>query len=562
MLRILARSHTVQNLSRRKSFCTFSTSTASNDDEQFYRYTSGRWIHDEPKQLALRYCRFNVDGLKHAAASACNAKGVTRMVKLAEGSYNKVFLLCLDNSKEVIARIKTPHAGPPHLVTASEVATMHFARKLGIPMPDILDWSSKAEQNPVEAEYIIMEKATGVELSTVWFQLSEAQRNRFVAKWITLEKALMARLSGGYGSLYYRSDVNSNQSRDLYVNDVREHEFVLGPSVERQFWTGERLDMELDRGPWDTPQAYSLAIANNAKQWLNNFAVRPAEFGIFDPPEHAQHPHLHLALLDQFAAVAPFLVPEDQGLTRPTLWPRDVHASNVFVSEGCLSGEAISITSVIDWQHLSVLPLYLQATVPVLFRYHGTRQLPAGDSEQLLSLPEDLDALDEEDRIQVRDDIEQFNRCLMYRRLCASLNPEYYRALALPTRTLRCFPVKFASNTWDDKFIPLRDILGRIYHNWDAICATDVPCPIHFTEEQSRTYPLEGIEWQSVVDARAELDRAVGVYSQDGWVPNEEYEGAVARNAQLMEMYIEDVMEGESADVVRRTWPYRPSSRS
>ncbi|TFK50483.1 phosphotransferase family protein [Heliocybe sulcata] len=481
------------------------------------------------------------------------------MVKLAEGSYNRVFLISLDNSREIIARIKTPHAGPSHLVTASEVATMQFVRKLGIPTPAILDWSSQAGENPAGAEYIIMEKAAGVELSTVWSKLSEAQRDGFLARWVTLEKALMARLSGGYGSLYYKGDVDSKQTRDLYVNGVLEPEFVLGPSVERQFWSGERLDMDLDRGPWKSPQAYSLAIANNAKQWLNDFAVRPAEFGIFDPPERVQHPHLHLALLGQFAAVAPFLVPEDQQLIRPILWPGDVHTNNVFVSEGCLSGEDISITSVIDWQHLAVLPLYLQAAVPALFEYYGRRPLPAGDSEQLLSLPEDFDTLDEEDQIQVRDDIEQFNRCLIYRRVCAGLIPEYYRALVLPTHRLRFFPVKFASHTWDNKFIPLRDLLSQIYQNWRVIYPGDVPCPIHFTEEESRTYHLEALEWQNEVDARASLDRLIGVSDEDGWVANEEYEEAIARNARVMELYIENVMEGKSADVVRRTWPYRPS---
>src|SRR4051812_1698284 len=39
---------------------------------------------------------------------------------------------------------------------------------LGTPVPKVLAWSSKAEENPVGAEYIIMEKVLGIELERVW----------------------------------------------------------------------------------------------------------------------------------------------------------------------------------------------------------------------------------------------------------------------------------------------------------------------------------------------------------------------------------------------------------
>ncbi|KZT25834.1 phosphotransferase family protein [Neolentinus lepideus HHB14362 ss-1] len=558
MLRVVSPSHLVNILTLKRGFSYFAPVT-SGDYEHFYRYTSGRWIHDEPKQLALRYCRFNVNGLKHVAASAGNARNVTRMVKLAEGAYNKVFLISLDNSKDIIARIKTPHAGPPHLVTASEVATIQFVRSLGIPTPAILDWSSQAEQNPAEAEYIIMEKAAGVELSKVWPNLSETQKNQVILKWVVLEKSLMIPLSGGYGSLYHRADLGPVPVRDLYVNGVREPDLVIGPSIDRRFWTGERLNMELDRGPWDSPLAYHLAVANNARLWIEKYAVRPAEFGLFDPPEHIQYPHLHLSLLDQFIAVAPFLVPQDLQLTKPTLWLHDVHLNNIFVSEECLSGGDVVITSVIDWQHISILPLYLQADIPVLFRYSDGKLLPAGDSEHFLRLPDNYDTLDDEDQVRVKDDIEQTNRFLIYKRLCAHLNPEFYGALNLPTRELIFYPVKFVNNTWHNNFMLLREVLGRIYHHWEAVFGQHIACPIRISEQEAKTWREEALQWQKVQDARVGLDRLIGVADQDGWVSNDEYEGAVARNVQVMKAYVDMVMDGQSGDSVARTWPYRPS---
>jgi len=54
------------------------------------------------------------------------------MIKLAEGGYNKVFRLVMNDGKAVIARLPNPNAGPPFYTTASEVATMEFVRILSV----------------------------------------------------------------------------------------------------------------------------------------------------------------------------------------------------------------------------------------------------------------------------------------------------------------------------------------------------------------------------------------------------------------------------------------------
>jgi hypothetical protein len=94
--------------------------------EDFFRYTSGRWLWDEEKELRERYRKFNVDELKRIAAESIGAKSCVSMIKLNEGGYNKVFRLVMDNGSAVIARIPCPNAGPAFNTTASEVATMEF----------------------------------------------------------------------------------------------------------------------------------------------------------------------------------------------------------------------------------------------------------------------------------------------------------------------------------------------------------------------------------------------------------------------------------------------------
>jgi Phosphotransferase enzyme family len=225
--------------------------------EDLFRYTSGRWLNDEQRQQALRYQRFNIDALKSVAASSARASGVTDIRKLAEGRCNKVFHIQLTEGAQVIARIPTPLSGRPHLVTANEVATMEFLRnRLGLTqVPRVLSWSSRSEDTPVGAEYIIMDVADGVELHSVWHQLSMKQRLRLVRQWTLFESRVIEAFSGisGYGSLYYRKDVPAEDARDVSVDGQTDQEFVLGPStLQTGFWEdryGSPEDVKLDCGP-------------------------------------------------------------------------------------------------------------------------------------------------------------------------------------------------------------------------------------------------------------------------------------------------------------------------
>ena len=103
-----------------------SASSSYHDHEDFYRFTSGRWLWDEQKQLQQRYKKFNVHELIHVATRSVGAQKCVSITKLAEGGFNKVFRLVMDDKKVVIARIPNPNAGPSFKTTASEVATMDF----------------------------------------------------------------------------------------------------------------------------------------------------------------------------------------------------------------------------------------------------------------------------------------------------------------------------------------------------------------------------------------------------------------------------------------------------
>lgn len=112
-----------------------STTTSRNADilrdchvEQFYEYTSGRWLWDEKYQLARRHVEFNLPGLLEVSAQAIGARSCVKIEKLPEGNFNKVFLISMDDGRELIAKLPNPNAGPTHFTTASEAATMDYVR--------------------------------------------------------------------------------------------------------------------------------------------------------------------------------------------------------------------------------------------------------------------------------------------------------------------------------------------------------------------------------------------------------------------------------------------------
>jgi hypothetical protein len=212
--------------------------------QDFFNYTSARWIFNEKKQLDARHVQFSVSSLKRVAEEVAQST-CTGMVKLPEGLFNRAFILQFSNGEELIARIPTPIAGPKRYMTASEVATIKLMEKVGIPVPKILAYS--CQEDAVGCEYIIMEKAKGQPLKAQWSDMTEKRRIKMIAELIAIQKQILGIEFGAYGSLYMKEDVDFYT---LPLNDMEGFEdFRIGMSMNRGYWKAERETMAIDRGP-------------------------------------------------------------------------------------------------------------------------------------------------------------------------------------------------------------------------------------------------------------------------------------------------------------------------
>lgn len=113
---------------RSAQHASIQSSSNQHDKDIFFRYTSGRWLWEEPARLQERYRKFNVPALQHIAARHAGANQCISMTKIAEGGFNKIFRLVMDNGAALIARIPHNNVGPLSKSVASEVATMDFVR--------------------------------------------------------------------------------------------------------------------------------------------------------------------------------------------------------------------------------------------------------------------------------------------------------------------------------------------------------------------------------------------------------------------------------------------------
>ncbi|RAH65658.1 phosphotransferase family protein [Aspergillus aculeatinus CBS 121060] len=483
------------------------------DPQDFFRYTSGRWVWDERQQLQERYREFDILEMQKVAMDSSSSGSCVRMAKIGEGSYNKSFKLTMGNGKTFVARIPNPNARPAFLTTASEVATMDFLRTiLGLPVPKVLAWSSAVDStNRVGAEYIIMEYAPGKNLADVWTDMDLECKVR------TMEDI------SRYSCLFYRKDAPPGSHPAIVEGGNLSHElkqkiaerFSIGRIVDTAFWGKGRGDMDIYRGPWASAVDYIQASALREIAWIQKHATpRSPDDPLFI--SHRQNdPVEHVSLLQRYLSIAPHLIPQEEGILGSFLWHPDLRTPNIFVDD---SGH---ITSIIDWQSASAGPLFLEDRHPYFLDYNG---------DLILELPEDFKQLDANTQSAVKGTVTNSILLYLYEKYTAERNPLLSRVFQYPNGKTLTDPIRFVGNTWDGDIIPLRESLIRIQKKWRSPLGHAVECPIDLSPEEIRKHHEDSEGWNEVQDF---WDGLSGIMSRDGWTSHATYDQAMFIYSQI-----------------------------
>lgn len=201
---------------------------------------------------------------KRLAASAVQHQpdDVIGFEKLAEGGFNRSFLITMRDGFQFVARIPYPVTEPKPLLIASEVATIDYLRTHGIPVPRIFGYSGSAD-NPAGTEYIFMELVQGRNLGDLWYTLSERERHIIVRRIVQLETHLFFLRFPASGSLYYCDDLPVDAGRVLLPSSESPPRFCMGPDTSLKLWYGRRLGLSVDRGPCEYLTSSTRGLRNN-----------------------------------------------------------------------------------------------------------------------------------------------------------------------------------------------------------------------------------------------------------------------------------------------------------
>ncbi|TBU29340.1 protein kinase subdomain-containing protein PKL/CAK/Fmp29 [Dichomitus squalens] len=526
------------------------SSVMAHSRDDLFDYTSGRWIINDALRHAERRRVFNVDGLCRLAAQSVDRSpdDIIDLTKLAEGGFNRTFLITMRDGFQMVARIPYPATVPKDLAVASEAATMALLRSSGLPVPEVYGYSPVPD-NAAETEYIFMEFVKGTTLSDVWFDLEEEEIVPVMRQVVEFESKMMSISFPAGGSLYYAHDLEKLVGRPgIPLEDER---FCVGPDTTLRLWYGRRSQLDVDRGPYENAQAALAAPAYKELAYLERFGRPLLPFQRWRREAYRyqeQPPSDHIENLNRYLLIALSLVPKNPALGRFCIRHPDLQPGNIIVSRSADS--TWRVVGLLDWQHAPILPLFLLAGLPQRFQNYDD---PVSQYMTQPSLPKDFDDLSESKKSGAK---EVYRRRLVhyyYVKNTVEYNKVHHAALKDPMGTLRRRLFGHASDPWEGETLALKVDLIEATENWETLTGGGAPCPVAFEAEDVRETMKLDEEQRDSDEAFQGLRNVIG-FGSEGWVPTERYEEVMARSKQMKEGALAIATPEERPEIVGH-WP-------
>ncbi|PWY70925.1 hypothetical protein BO70DRAFT_414774, partial [Aspergillus heteromorphus CBS 117.55] len=237
---------------------------------------------------------------------------------------------------------------------------------LHLPVPEVLTYCSRGAGSGLDVEYIVMEKARGIELARVWESLKPRDKLSIVKQIGSMSATLARAHFPCHGSLYLCQDLTDSESIQI------DGTFAIGPTTGRAWFDDRRGEVDVHRGPWTSTSLTMNALARRETACLDAFPQFPRDTqqGIFNGPGgYWPTRKAKLSVLQDFLKISSHVAPKDDALNAGIIWHNDLHTDNIFVDEA----NPTQITAIIDWQGVPVYPMFLIAHHPSLIEYDGPK---------------------------------------------------------------------------------------------------------------------------------------------------------------------------------------------
>lgn len=207
------------------------------------------------------------------------------------------------------------------------------------------------------------------------------------------------------------------------------------------------------------------------------------------------------------------------------------------------------IVGLIDWQHASILPMFLNSGIPQPLQNYND---PVSQSMIPPSLPENFDELEGGERTSA--EVVYRDRLTHYHYV-KNMESSHFAAFADPMWPTRGRLFQHSGGMWEGETFELKLALIEATENWDALTGGGVPCPIKFDAEEVREAKRMG-KTQSEADGLVTgLHDSIGL-GEDGWISNEDYENVVALLQGFKEQALAGAASQEEREQILNHWPW------
>ncbi|KZF23958.1 hypothetical protein L228DRAFT_208790 [Xylona heveae TC161] len=511
--------------------------------------------------MAMRHTRFNMNELAKRAAEAAGDAHTqcVQVEKFSDGMFNKSFLFTMQDGTQVVGKAPNPNAGLAHYTTASEVATMDFVRnRLGTPAPKVLAWSSKAKENPVGAEYIIMEKIAGVQLEEIWPKLDIKDRLEVVKAISGYQKSWMSTSFAQYGSLYYSSDIFENSEGCSLIgeneSETREPRFAVGPSTGREFLDDGRMELNFDRGPRSSAEQYKTAIGLRELICVQEITKLPqSSISLYGPGTYYPSRSQKVAALNTYPRMLKFLLPTDTSISSSFLWHPDLHAENIFVTPE----RPWQVLGIIDWQSSELLPLFDHARQPYLLDHDG----PPISGIDPPAFPQNYDQLDSAEQDKAQSLYLKMSLAALYRRYTYTTNERLYKAMEF-RETTSFDMMLLAQNLLIDGEALYQSRVLDLEGEWSSLPGVQAygnpPFPVQLSADEAASIEQDVSGSIKGMELMRDLRKLLGeAWPEKGVVPHDQYDQAKALLKQAKMETIGRMAHSEDERVAwSKSWPF------
>jgi hypothetical protein len=258
-------------------------------------------------------------------------------------------------------------------------------------------------------------------------------------------------------------------------------------------------------------------------------------------------PKVQMNHLLDYLKVAPHLIPKAEQLNVPTIRHPDLSPSNIFISD---SGD---ITGIIDWQHTTVLPIFLQAKIPKHFQNYGD-----DDSENFRrpKLPENFATMTDSDK---ETEMELYRRRQVhyfYVGYTSRLNKAHFHAMGKYNLVLRNQLYDAAGRPWEGDNTSLKAELIKIMAHWPEIASPEDSPLVNYSPAEVEECLDRDAKQKDADDQMQQVRGYIGI-NIEGWVPNEEFESAREKAKILKSEMAEAAETEEERREFDEHWPFQ-----